>query len=117
MPRLRLGTPLRTTTPRSYRGDTDPETSGSDKGRQGFVEGGGSTPPDFWALKPWWCQPWSILLTGSSIVAGSWAVLHIWWITAPVSLGVAAWWALFLVLVPSAYAQGELPQEIDANDL
>ena len=20
--------------------------------------------PPFWSLKPWWCQPWSILSTG-----------------------------------------------------
>ena len=24
----------------------------------------GASDPSFWALKPWWCQPWSIVLTG-----------------------------------------------------
>ena len=27
--------------------------------------------PAFWSLKPWWCQPWSILLTGVLAIAGS----------------------------------------------
>ncbi|MFZ9147893.1 DUF6737 family protein [Vulcanococcus sp.] len=59
--------------------------------------------PSFWSLKPWWCQPWSILLTGFGVVAGSWWWLRIWWITAPLGLAVLLWWMLFLVLVPSAY--------------
>jgi len=29
------------------------------------------TKPAFWSLKPWWCQPWSILLTGVLVIAGS----------------------------------------------
>ena len=26
---------------------------------------------DLWSHKPWWCQPWSILLTGVVLVGGS----------------------------------------------
>ena len=59
--------------------------------------------PAFWSLKPWWCQPWSILLTGVLVVAGSWFLLHLWWISAPVAVAVLAWWGLFLVVVPAAY--------------
>ena len=62
-----------------------------------------ATPASLWAEKPWWCQPWSILLTGTSAVVGSWWLLRLWWITAPVALGVLVWWWLFLVLVPGAY--------------
>jgi len=62
-----------------------------------------ATPASLWAQKPWWCQPWSILLTGSTAVAGSWWLLRLWWITAPVALAVLVWWWLFLVLVPGAY--------------
>jgi hypothetical protein len=61
-----------------------------------------------WQLKPWWCQPWSMVLTGVLVIAGSWVVLHRWWITAPLGAAVIAWWWLFLVLVPSAYRRGEL---------
>lgn len=62
-------------------------------------------PSSLWQLKPWWCQPWSILLTGTSIIAGSWVVLHRWWISASLSLAVGLWWLVFLVLVPAAYKQ------------
>ena len=61
-----------------------------------------------WQLKPWWCQPWSIVLTGIGVIAGSWLVLHRWWISAPVAAAVLVWWWLFLVLVPAAYRRGEL---------
>lgn len=65
-------------------------------------------PGSIWELKPWWCQPWSIVLTGLLVVAGSWLLLHRWWITAPAALAVIVWWGLFLVLVPAAYRRGEL---------
>jgi hypothetical protein len=42
----------------------------------------------FWQLKPWWCQPWSILLTGVVAVLGSLLLLQRWWISAPLSLAV-----------------------------
>lgn len=60
---------------------------------------------DLWSLKPWWCQPWSILLTGVIVPLGSWLILHKLWITIPVIVGVLMWWFLFLVLAPAAYSQ------------
>lgn len=57
-----------------------------------------------WSQKPWWCQPWSILLTGVSAIAGSWVLFHSLWLSVPTSIGVGIWWLLFLVLVPAAYA-------------
>ena len=62
-----------------------------------------------WHSKPWWCQPWTILLTGLMAIGGSWLLLHRWWISAPVALGVLLWWWLFLRVVPRAY-QAELNQ-------
>jgi hypothetical protein len=59
--------------------------------------------PDLWSLKPWWCQPWSILLTGVLVVAGSWTLLRLWWVSAPLMAAVLLWWWLFLVLAPAAY--------------
>ncbi|HBU27365.1 MULTISPECIES: DUF6737 family protein [Synechococcus] len=55
----------------------------------------------FWSLKPWWCQPWTILLTGTVAITTSWLVLHIWWLTAAVAVLVLAWWCLFLLIVPN----------------
>ena len=56
-----------------------------------------------WALKPWGCQPWSILLTGIAAIVGSWLLLGRLWITIPGAALVLLWWWLFLVLVPTAY--------------
>lgn len=58
-----------------------------------------------WHLKPLWCQPWSILLTGVAAIALSWLGLHHWWLTALVAASVLVWWGLFLVLVPRAWKQ------------
>ena len=57
-----------------------------------------------WDHKPWWCQPWSIVLTGIVAVAGSWMVLHRWWVSLPVLVAVLLWWTVFLILVPAAYS-------------
>jgi hypothetical protein len=69
-----------------------------------------------WAHKPWWCQPWTILLTGISVVLASWWLLQRWWISLPLAVVVLAWWGLFLVLVPMAWnrqqeQQGSPPEE------
>ena len=64
--------------------------------------------PSFWSLKPWWCQPWSIIGTGVTLVAGSWFLLQRLWITLPAAAAVLIWWVLFLILVPTAYRNGEL---------
>ena len=60
-------------------------------------------PQSLWALKPWWCQPWSIVLTGLAVVLASWWLLRLWWVSLPVGLAVLVWWWLFLVVVPAAY--------------
>jgi hypothetical protein len=53
-----------------------------------------------WQLKPWWCQPWSIVLTGIAIVGGSWLLLHRVWLTAVVGVPIGAWMGFFLLLWP-----------------
>lgn len=64
-----------------------------------------SQPHSIWNLKPWWCQPWSILLAGCTVALSSWLISARWWVTAPVVLGVLLWWWLFLVIVPMDYMQ------------
>ncbi|MEL6602069.1 MAG: DUF6737 family protein [Cyanobacteria bacterium J06614_10] len=61
-------------------------------------------PESMWQIKPWWCQPWSIVLTGVAIPAASWLILHRLWITLPVVGAVSIWWWLFLWVVPTQYA-------------
>jgi hypothetical protein len=67
----------------------------------------------FWKQKPGWCQPWSILLTGTlAILLDGLAYRHLafpLWLALPFLLLVLAWWLLFLVLVPSAYAAASAP--------
>ncbi|MAH56984.1 MAG: hypothetical protein CMN91_00830 [Synechococcus sp. ARS1019] len=60
-----------------------------------------------WSHKPWWCQPWTILLTGVVVIGLSWFVIQLIWFTAFIALGVMAWWLLFLVLVPKAYLESQ----------
>ena len=73
----------------------------------------------YWAQKPRWCQPWSIVATGTLISLGSWWWLHRWWLTLPVSFLVLLWWGLFLVLAPMASREtllSEAPQAEGGND-
>ena len=58
-----------------------------------------------WSQKHWWCQRWSILLTGVLVASGSWLLFHKLWITLPTIVGVLIWWLLFLVIAPAAYRQ------------
>ena len=58
-----------------------------------------------WSHKPWWCQPWSILLTGVAVVTISWLLFGRWWLSVVVAIAVLLWWGLFLVLVPAAWRQ------------
>ena len=58
-----------------------------------------------WDYKPGWCQPWSIILTGLTIITGSWLILHNVWLTVAISLPIVAWWVYFLVIYPQAFAE------------
>jgi hypothetical protein len=59
---------------------------------------------NLWAQKPWWCQPWSIVLTGIGIMGGSWLLFHTFWLTLPAIGAIAVWWWYFLWVVPRFYA-------------
>ncbi|MGL5942243.1 MAG: DUF6737 family protein [Waterburya sp.] len=70
---------------------------------------------NIWDYKPWWCQPWSIILTGILVITGSWLVLHNSWLTIGVSLPIVAWWVYFLILYPKAFASYITSQHANAN--
>ena len=53
-----------------------------------------------WDYKPWWCQPWSILLTGVTLIIGSWLLLKIIWVTVIVAVPVLVWMGFFLLIWP-----------------
>ncbi|WP_267383181.1 DUF6737 family protein [Cyanobacterium sp. uoEpiScrs1] len=72
-----------------------------------------SVPPtiDIWKYKPWWCQPWTILLTGTGVILGNWLLFHKIWLIAVTSSFVLIWWFYFLVFIPNLFKQQGLNQE------
>ncbi|RMF68750.1 MAG: hypothetical protein D6742_04280 [Cyanobacteria bacterium J069] len=71
-------------------------------------------PQSIWQLKPWWCQPWSILLTGTSLIGGSWLLLHRVWLTGLVAVPVLVWMGFFLLVYPRLWASATQAQ-LDAE--
>jgi hypothetical protein len=59
-----------------------------------------------WQLKPWWCQPWSILLTGVVLIGGSWLLVRLAWLTILVAVPVGAWMGYFVLVYPKLVGQG-----------
>ena len=57
-----------------------------------------------WNYKPWWCQPWSILLTGITLISGSWFLFKTLWITILVAIPLLAWMGFFLLIWPKLMA-------------
>jgi hypothetical protein len=55
---------------------------------------------DLWQSKPWWCQPWTIMLTGIIIIASSWLLFHEIWLTIVVAIPIFVWWTYFLIVIP-----------------
>ncbi|MDY6937481.1 MAG: DUF6737 family protein [Cyanobacteriota bacterium] len=66
-----------------------------------------------WNYKPWWCQPWSILLTGISLIGGSWLLLHRVWVTVLVAIPILAWMGFFLLVWPPLMADYIASQETE----
>ena len=66
-----------------------------------------------WQHKPWWCQPWSIALTAFSVTAGSWLLLHRYWLTGLVGLPMMTWMTFFIFIYPRLMAEGELAESPD----
>jgi membrane protein YdbS with pleckstrin-like domain len=64
-----------------------------------------STKASVWHHKPWWCQPWTILLTGITIISSSWVLLHTLWVTLLVAVPILAWMIFFVGIYPQMYLQ------------
>jgi hypothetical protein len=67
--------------------------------------------PTVWSYKPWWCQPWSILLTGCCLIVGSWGLFHHIWVTAIVAIPVITWMGFFLLVYPQLMKGEEMREE------
>ena len=59
----------------------------------------------FWDLKPYWCQPWSIITVGTLILTFSWTLFNNIIITSILAFLVIVWWILFLIIVPISYLE------------
>ena len=55
---------------------------------------------DVWQDKPAWCQPWTIILTGITLISASWLLFHRLWLSLPIASLILLWWGYFLVLYP-----------------
>jgi hypothetical protein len=66
---------------------------------------------NIWDFKPWWCQPWSILLTGIIVIGLSWLFLKIWWLTTIISILILSWWLYFLIIVPRIWVKINLESD------
>jgi hypothetical protein len=53
-----------------------------------------------WRYKPWWCQPWSIALTGCSAIAAFVLFIPWWWLKLGLAAPVAVWMGFFLLVWP-----------------
>ena len=58
---------------------------------------------EFWDLKPYWCQPWSIITFGILVLTLSWKIFNNIIISSITALVIITWWILFLLIVPSSY--------------
>ena len=78
-----------------------------------------STDYNPWSDKPRWCQPWTILLTGFSIIGGSWLLFHRVWVTGLVAIPLGVWMGFFVLLWPklmreAVAAEGQMkPTNLD----
>ena len=58
---------------------------------------------DFWDIKPYWCQPWTIIFFGIFVLTLSWILFANLLITSIAALFIAIWWLIFLIIIPSSY--------------
>jgi hypothetical protein len=68
-----------------------------------------------WNYKPWWCQPWSIILTGVVAIVISWLLLQKIWITVLVALPIMLWWFYFLLLWPKLIVESGIIDDASNN--
>ena len=73
-------------------------------------------PVSPWNYKPWWCQPWSILLTSVTLISGSWLLLHTLWLTILVTIPVLTWMGFFLLIWPRLMIKSGVLDPLQSSD-
>ncbi|MCV3216244.1 hypothetical protein OGM63_22475 [Plectonema radiosum NIES-515] len=69
-----------------------------------------------WNYKPWWCQPWSILLTGVTLISGSWLLFKIIWLTVLVCVPILTWMGFFLLMWPQLMIRSGALESLHSNE-
>ncbi len=58
---------------------------------------------NLWDLKPFWCQPWSIISFGILVFVLAWNLFNNIVINSILGFIIIIWWIIFLILAPIAY--------------
>lgn len=74
-------------------------------------------PINPWNYKPWWCQPWSILLTGATIISGSWLLFKTIWLTVLISVPILMWMSFFILIWPQLIVRSGILDSYQSNNL
>jgi hypothetical protein len=68
-----------------------------------------------WKFKPWWCQPWSIILTAVTLITGSWLVCKIIWLTILVAIPLSIWMGFFIFIWPQMMIRSGVLDNIEKH--
>jgi len=64
-----------------------------------------------WKTKPFWCQPWTIVLFGVFCVSLPTLAFDWKFVSVAVAVPISAWWYVFLVLYPKSYASSSFEEK------
>lgn len=70
-----------------------------------------------WNYKPWWCQPWSIILTGVTLISGSWLLFKTIWVTIIVAVPLLTWMGFFLLIWPKLMIESGVLESYERSPL
>ncbi len=66
-----------------------------------------------WKTKPFWCQPWTIVLTGVGIISLPTIVFDWKAVSGVFVVPIAAWWYIFLYAYPKSYRENNGMEEYE----
>ena len=70
-----------------------------------------SSASSVWTPKPFWCQPWTIVLFGIFCVSLPTLAFDWKFVSVAVAVPISAWWYVFLVLYPKSYASSSFEEK------
>ena len=70
-----------------------------------------SSASSVWKTKPFWCQPWTIVLFGVFCVSLPTLAFDWKFVSVAVAVPISAWWYVFLVLYTKSYASSSFEEK------